>query len=49
VPLPTDFALGTGHTGADAIEVGVDAGRPTCILHIVREVGLAKGGTGLPM
>jgi len=50
-PLQTDWALSTGHTGADAIEV-VFADGPTHILHTgmgSRGLGRAKSRTGLPM
>jgi len=42
-PLQTDWSLGTGQTGADAIEVGVGANGPTRILHTGTENG-ALGG-----
>jgi len=47
VPPQTHWALGTGHTGTDAIDVD----GPACILHTgmgSRGLGQAKSGMGLP-
>jgi len=42
-PLQTDLALGTGHTGADALEVGIGADGPTRILHTATGRGTLAG------
>jgi len=51
VPLQTNWAFGTGHTGTDAIKVSIVADGPARILHTGMGSGdleRAKCGKGQP-